>query len=421
MTVTPDHSNWEYRRGEQAKLQVELSDEGKPVKDAYVRFQLMEDKMPVFRTDSVRIVNGKGVIEVGTMYKPGFIRCNVNATLTGKFASSTVTLGFDPLAIVPTTTLPDDFTAFWERNKQELARIPLDLKMDLVPERCTDKVNVYHASARNIAGRVYGMLCVPKAEGKYPAVLVVPGAGARAYQGDVKMAEKGFITFEMGIHGVPVNLPDELYNALRQGALDNSAGYAEYNLDDRETYYYRRVYMGCVRSVDMLTSLPQYDGKHIAVTGGSQGGGLSLVTAGLDNRIQALVCFFPALCDLTGYFYGRAGGWPHMFAPSKWQRHFTTAKVNTSKYFDAVNFARGIKVPGFYSWGFNDGTCPPTSTYSAYNVVTAPKEIHPRPANGHSRSGEDIILAQEWIMKQFGTGTKEAGTVSAQESWLTTP
>jgi len=62
MTVTPDHSNWEYRRGEQAKLQVELSDEGKPVKDAYVRFQLMEDKMPVFRTDSVRIVNGKGVI-----------------------------------------------------------------------------------------------------------------------------------------------------------------------------------------------------------------------------------------------------------------------------------------------------------------------------------------------------------------------
>jgi cephalosporin-C deacetylase-like acetyl esterase len=68
-----------------------------------------------------------------------------------------------------------------------------------------------------------------------------------------------------------------------------------------------------VRAVDYIFSLPEFDGSTIAVTGGSQGGALSIVTAGLDSRIKYLAAFYPAMCDFTGYLYGRAGGWPHMF------------------------------------------------------------------------------------------------------------
>src|SRR5690606_5909449 len=117
-------------------------------------------------------------------------------------------------------------------------------------------------------------------------------------------------------------------------------GYMRANLDDKDRYYYKRVYLGMVKAVDMIFSLPQFDGTRIGVMGGSQGGALSIVTAGLDDRVKYLVSYYPALADLTGYLEGRAGGWPHLFKDD-----FTNqaAKIATSKYYDVVNFAKLVK------------------------------------------------------------------------------
>ena len=111
-----------------------------------------------------------------------------------------------------------------------------------------------------------------------------------------------------------------------------------------------------------VITLDCFDGENIGVTGGSQGGALSIVTAGLDPRINYLAAFYPALCDLTGYLHGRAGGWPHVFSYKVTNK---SEKIETSKYFDVVNFARFVKAKGWYSWGYNDNVCPPTSTYAA--------------------------------------------------------
>jgi cephalosporin-C deacetylase-like acetyl esterase len=81
-----------------------------------------------------------------------------------------------------------------------------------------------------------------------------------------------------------------------------------FNLDDRNRFYYKRVYLGCVRANDFIFSLPQFDGVNLAVTGGSQGGALSIITAGLDPRVKHLAAYYPALSDVTGYLKGRAGG-----------------------------------------------------------------------------------------------------------------
>ena len=418
LIAEPTHSDWVYATGEPGLIDVELQIDGKPVKEGTVRYSAGQEKMATDLTGEIVLKKGKGQINLGTMRTPGFLRCNISAEADGGRASTTITLAFSPESIKPTTTQPDDFIAFWDQCKKDLAALPLDLQMELIPERCTDDVNVYHASAANMRNgvRVYGILCVPKAEGKYPALLTVPGAGARNYTGDIKMAQKGFITFEMGIHGIPVNLDPSFYNVFKQGVLNNSAGYTEFNLDNRDEYYYKRVYLGCIRSIDIMCSLPQWDGKHVAVTGGSQGGGLSIVTAGLDPRVSCYVSFFPAMCDLTGYLYGRAGGWPHMFAPDKWSKNLTQIKIETSKYFDSVNFARQISVPGLWSFGYNDTTCPPTTVYSAYNVVPAQKELMIRVETGHNRYAEQITASQQWIMKQFGMEVDEAEPSSTQRT-----
>jgi hypothetical protein len=189
-----------------------------------------------------------------------------------------------------------------------------------------------------------------------------------------------------------------VYNDLLSGALRN---YMFMNLDDRDNYYFKRVYLGCVRALDFLTSLPEYDGSNLAVWGGSQGGALSIVTAALDDRVKFLVSMYPALSDLTGYLHGRAGGWPHMFTGAN--KEFTNKKdkIAVSAYYDVVNFARYVNVPGFYTWGYNDETCPPTSYYAAYNLITAPKELYLVQETGHWTFPEQHTNIQDWLLKQL--------------------
>lgn len=393
--VSPDKPDWNYKTGERAEFTITVLQNSVPLENAEVSYRIQPEKMEVWEEGTVTLKKGKATIKAKKFNSPGFLRCHASVEVNGKTYASYSTAGFSPEEIEPTTSLPDDFEEFWNNAKNELSETPLNPVMTLLPERCTDKVDVYHVSINNINGKIYGILCKPKAGGKYPAILHVPGAGIRPYYGDVYGAANGFVTFQIGIHGIPVNLDPVVYTDLATGALRN---YWTSNMDDKDNYYYKRVYLGCVRAVDFIESLECFDGENIGVTGGSQGGALSIITAGLDDRIDYLAAFYPALSDLTGYLHNRAGGWPHMFLDS-----FTNKpeKITTSKYFDVVNFARFVKAPGWYSWGYNDNVCPPTSMHAAYNVIKAEKELHIFQETQHWTFPEQQELKNNWLFEQL--------------------
>ncbi len=401
--VAPDHDNWTYKTGEKVKFTITVLKNGNLLNDVTVRYEIGPEKMTPLKKETAQLRKGTLTVDGGTMKMPGFLRCIVTTEVDGVTYRGLATAGFDPLNIAPTVELPSDFVSFWDQAKAGLAQVPIDAKMTLLPERCTDKVDVYHVSFKvaNTGARIYGILCVPRKEGKFPALLRVPGAGIRPYYGDVANAEKGIITLEIGIHGIPVNLDAGVYSDLAAGALN---AYQYFNLDHRDRYYYKRVYLGCVRANDFLVSLPQYDGANLGVLGGSQGGALSIVTAGLDSRVKYLLPYYPALSDVTGYLEGRAGGWPHAFGPYHDTFHKRKEKLETIKYYDVVNFARQVKVPGYYSWGFNDETCPPTSMYAAYNVITAPKELHLMLETGHWTYPEQRTAFYDWMTEKLLSG-----------------
>ena len=393
VAVIPDHSDWIYNKGEIAKFKVLVTRNSEQLQNVKVRYEVGMEMMTPTIKDSTLLKDGSFMITGGTLKEAGFLRCKVVAVYEGNKYEGLATAAFNPELIKPTVEYPADFIQYWEKAKHDLAAIPMDVKLTLLPERCTELTNVYQANIQNykIGSRLYGIVCIPKKPGKYPAVLRVPGAGVRAYSGDVDMASAGVITFEIGIHGIPVTMDAGIYVDLGKTTID---GYMFFNLDDRDKYYYKRVYLGCVRAIDFIFSLPEFDGSNLAVTGGSQGGALSIVTAGLDSRVKYLGAFYPALCDLTGYLSNRAGGWPHMFRDLK----ATKEKIETTKYYDVVNFAKNVKVPGFYSWGFNDVTCPPTSTFSAYNSITAPKELMIMQETGHWTYPEQNEKMKQWLM-----------------------
>ena len=290
--VTPDHTNWLYKPGEKVKFKVAVLKCNIPQDNLEVRYEISEDMMKPHQTGKQPLKNEKLEINAGTMQKEGFLRCRAFVSCQGREYEGVATVGFSPEKLQPVTPLPADFLEFWKSTKEAAEKWALEPIMTLLPERCTDKVNVYHVSFANndYASRMYGILCVPKVAGKYPAILKVPGAGIRSYNGEAERAGKGFIILEIGIHGIPVNLTGEVYHRLYNGALKN---YHSFNMDNRDKYYYKRVYTGCVRAIDFIYTLPEFNGK-LATFGGSQGGALSIVIAGLDNRVKGLVSFYPA-------------------------------------------------------------------------------------------------------------------------------
>lgn len=393
--IAPDHVDWTYKVNETAKITVQVFKYGNLLENVTVDYEAGPEMLPDIKKEGVILKNGQLELS-GTMKVPGFYRIRLWAVVEGRRYEGLATAAFEPEKIVPTVKDPEDFDTFWTNAIEEARKLDLDPRITLMPERCTSEANVYHISFQNDrpGSRIYGILAMPKKPGKYPAILKVPGAGIRPYSGDPLTARRGFIVLEIGIHGLPVNLDPQVYSDLNGGAL---AGYNSIKMNDPNTHYYKRVYTGCVRAVDFIYSLPEFNGTDVAVTGGSQGGALTIVTAGLDSRIKYAAALYPALCDHTGYLNKRAGGWPHYFRDTEPK----PGEVETLGYYDVVNFARRIRVPGYYTWGFNDITCPPTSMYSAYNVIKAPKELHLYQETGHWTFPEQTEALNNWLVKKL--------------------
>jgi cephalosporin-C deacetylase-like acetyl esterase len=107
--------------------------------------------------------------------------------------------------------------------------------------------------------------------------------------------------------------------------------------------------------------------------GTSQGGLQAIMTGGLHPQVTALLANVPAGADHTGQLIGRQGGWPMWYYQTGGKDKEKV--IETSKYFDVINFARNIKCPALISVGLIDTTCPPPGVISAFNQIKAPKEL----------------------------------------------
>jgi cephalosporin-C deacetylase-like acetyl esterase len=399
ITVRPDHEDWLYALGERAELRIEGPAGMK------IRYRLGPEQFEGAPVEAVLPPGGLR-LAVPSPSAPGFVRCTVSPADQPEFKTM-ATVGFSPERIIPTQTEPADFDEFWRKQKTLLDAVQPDYTLTPAAKLSNDAVEVFYLRYRmfsNWAGPGYfhGVLSVPRGAGPYPVVLYVPGAGVRPYFGQTAMARKGVITLELGVHGIALDYPRELYQELDRGVLDE---YNRFNLDDRNRYYYRRIYLGVMRGADYLAGHPKWNGKQFIVTGGSQGGQLSLMLAGIDKRVTGVAAAYPAYSDVTGYLSGRAGGWPGLFRPTAEGGRMdepVEPKRITTGYYDSVNFARRIRVPGHYFMGFNDTVTPPTSVYAAFNTVSAPRRIVIAPEQGHKTSAQQQQMIDAWILGQLG-------------------
>ncbi|MBN1341691.1 MAG: acetylxylan esterase [Phycisphaerae bacterium] len=379
LDVLTDRPDALYHVGQTVTFNVSLLVDKKPLADGQISYVLSNDGHGVLAQGTLALT-GKPLLIQGKLDQPGFLRATVTyVDPKGKKQVALGGAGIDPLDIKPSMPVPDDFDAFWAQQRKRVTDMPM--KPTLTPVKTPEKgVECFDLRIDCPGGApVSGYYARPAgAKPKsLPAILSVHGAGVCSSNlgratADAKM---GAIAADINAHGIPNGKPKAFYQALNDGRLKD---YRHHGKQSRDTSYFLGMYLRLMRAMDFLTSQPEWDGRTLIVHGSSQGGGQSLVAAGLDPRVTALAANVPAMCDHTGVI----NGWPRL-VPHGPDGKPDPKTFEASRYVDAMNFAARTRAEALVSVGFIDDTCRPTTVYAAYNNLKGPKRMLNEPRMRH--------------------------------------
>lgn len=385
LTAAVDRADALYAAGETVTFRIEGSQQGKPAEGVVVDCVISKDGVEAGPVRQVTLKAGQAEL-TGKLTEPGFLRLQVRAGEVTAMAAA----GVEPLKVEPSLPVPEDFDAFWKAQKAALAAVPMKVTTTPATTSVTG-MELVDVQVDCLGGApVSGYLAKPvgsKAK-SLPAILTVHGAGVNSANAGVTAwaaREGGMLALDINAHGLPNGRPADFYKALGQGELRD---YRVRGRENRETVYFKGMFLRVVRAIDFLTSQPEWDGKTLIVYGSSQGGFQAFAAAGLDERVTFICAGVPAGCDHTGMKANRVAGWPKLVA---WKESGgpQEASLQAARYFDNVNFATRAKCKGAaVTVGFIDTTCPPTSVYAAYNALRVPKKLHFDVLAGHTNTRE---------------------------------
>lgn len=180
-------------------------------------------------------------------------------------------------------------------------------------------------------------------------------------------------------------------------------GFMTQGILDPATYFYRRVFTDAVRALEVVRAHPAVDASRVAVTGGSQGGGISLAVAGLAPEVAAVMTDVPFLCDFPrAVTLTDSEPYGEIVRYLKVHRDDVEQAMTTLSYFDGAVLARRASAPALFSVALMDRICPPSTVYAAYNRYGGPKEMREYPFNDHEGGqGFQEVARLRWLAARF--------------------
>lgn len=303
----------------------------------------------------------------------------------------------EPERFTPALPEPEDFTAYWQKQREELARVPMNVRyteLDTPPEFAD--VRFADVKADCAGGTpMTGYLCMPKkaAPKSLPAIVYFRGWGFYSSVPHL-FTGKTAIAFELNAHGIENGRDRDFYKAYFRGHLGN---YQHLGKTERDSYYFRGIYFRVMRALEYVKSLPEWNERDLFVYGGSKGGAQALAAAGLDEDVSLCVAFVPAMCDHAGVLAGRQSGWPELYTAREGKPSDEKVAA-TAQYYDNVNFARHIQCPVYLSTGLADDVCAPSSVYTVYNTLKGEKHIELFPIGKHNSKIPAGVRAMQKVL-----------------------
>jgi cephalosporin-C deacetylase len=281
----------------------------------------------------------------------------------------------------PTLFRQEDFQPFWETTLSASDKQPLNAELipfDL-PARGLECFAVRFDGFGG--GRLAGWYLRPDSRGKCPGLCVYHGYSGRGPRplDLISLAAQGICVLSMDCRGQNGQSQDA---ALYPEGHHN--GWMTAGIRDPRTYYYRYVYADAVRALEVLAHRDEVNPGRLAITGVSQGGGLTLAVAALSRKPVLALPDIPFLCDFRRSIQiAPAGPYPEITAFLKAFPHLYEQALRTLSYFDCLNLAPWITCRTVISNGLWDDICPPSSIYGVYNHITAEKQMEVYPFHKH--------------------------------------
>ena len=388
LKVFTDQPDATYYKGEQMKFVIEADTDG----NATYSIRYDKSRAPVIVEGNVSVTNGRGEIDY-THNEPGFVYCYV--TLNGQ--KSLAGAAFSPFDIDEFEEDPDDFDEFWQRWKDKLRAIPMDPDVKPLFPDPSSHTNDFRVNLGQLDGRrIYGYLSIPNGDGPFPAIIQHASFGGNANlcipRPEISR-NVGAITLSMWMHNAEPDIGD------------NDA-YEPEVWDDAENIYYRYGVLGIIRAMDFIETLPEYDGENLGLFGVSEGGGLSILAAGIDDRPTMLGCSIFALSEHTGYKYDRASSFPYFLSRGSinWPPEVDPNVVVASKYYDAMRAAKRYKGPVYSATNYLDETVLSATNFSTFNQFRGPAVIAHKPDGVHISPPEYLFGKFNFMRKHLNQG-----------------
>lgn len=294
---------------------------------------------------------------------------------------------------------PADFQAFWDQTLGQVRSHPLEVRFTPEPAGLP-LVEVYDVAYRGYGGHpVRGWFIQPKGGARSCVVKFIGYNGGRSFAHEhLFWPATGRAVLVMDTRGqgsgwAPGHTADPV------GSDPAHAGFMTKGIQRREDYFYRRVFSDAVRAVEAARAFPGIDPARIALTGGSQGGGISLAAAGLVPGIAAVMPDVPYLCDFwRGVTVATRDPYLEIARYLAVHRDAEAQVFQTLAYFDGVHFSGLATAPALFSVAVMDTICPPSTVYAAYNAYAGPKEMVRYTFNDHEGGGPFQIERQrQWL------------------------
>ena len=280
--------------------------------------------------------------------------------------------GVDVDRIGPFQAEPADFDAFWAKQKELLASVPLKaVRKEL---KTVNGVKVYELYVDCFGPRpVSGYLFIPENAAAKSCGARVAFQGYGFYRQScpewacAKVAKDNEIFLEINAHGYELGREQAYYDEFGKGIRTPKYSYAlspEENAKP-ETAYFRFMAMRVMRALEYVKSLPEWNGRTLIAEGGSQGGLQTSWAAGLDADVSLAR---PSVTWGCNFAATQPGGLLHgpWFIPY----------AKGLDYFDSIYHIARAKCPvEITRAGLGDYTCPPSGLAAYYNAIKTLKSI----------------------------------------------
>jgi cephalosporin-C deacetylase len=330
-----------------------------------IKYGITSD-LPPLSTGNCQVKNGYAFISY-VAKSVGFVQCAVTQKGQTNYAGAAI----DPFSIQPMEPEVADFDAFWTAQKALLAAVPISANVRVRDSSAT--VIRYSFDIGLPEGkRGYGYMNVPRGRGNYPALISLPAFGnvENMLDDHIQFSERG------GVISVFLSVHDSLPS---QAGPNN---YLSIGLNDPSSYYYKHIMLAVMRTVDYLYTRADFSGQ-VGVVGVSQGAGLAILAAGIEQRISLLVNAYPALCAHPNLKYSKPSGFPSYWKLARDFGFDQNRVLNTVKYYDAVTAAKRFRGVSWTMNAYRDETCNPATVFEAFNQLKGQKIISHCIPNSH--------------------------------------